>query len=79
VRVQAFLLTPRWAVDRWLLATCVKRVRDGQMVLTPPTVVEAKDLLEVIDDRSQVRSMVVVGQLPVDHWHAALATGDPTT
>jgi len=32
----------------------------------------------VIDDRSQVRSTVVVSQLPVDHWHAALASGDPT-
>jgi DNA replication protein DnaC len=47
-------------------------------LLTPPNVVEAKDLLEVIDDRSQVRSTVVVSQLPVENWHAALATGDPT-
>jgi len=47
-------------------------------LLTPPTVVEAKDLLEVIDDRSQVRSTVVVSQLPVENWHAALAAGDPT-
>jgi DNA replication protein DnaC len=47
-------------------------------LLTPPTVLEAKDLLEVIDDRSQVRSTVVVSQLPVENWHAALATGDPT-
>jgi hypothetical protein len=41
-------------------------------------VVEAKDLLEVIDDRSQLRSTVVVSQLPVENWHAALAAGDPT-
>src|SRR5919205_1651037 len=47
-------------------------------LLTPPNVVEAKDLLEVIDDRSQVRSTVVVSQLPVENWHAALAVGDPT-
>ncbi|MBV9545782.1 MAG: IS21-like element helper ATPase IstB [Chloroflexi bacterium] len=47
-------------------------------LLTPPTVVEAKDLLEVIDDRSQVRSTVVVSQLPVENWHTALAAGDPT-
>jgi DNA replication protein DnaC len=47
-------------------------------LLTPPSVIEAKDLLEVIDDRSQVRSTVVVSQLPVDHWHASLAAGDPT-
>src|SRR5919205_471236 len=47
-------------------------------LLTPPNVVEAKDLLEVIDDRSQVRSTVMVSQLPVENWHAALTTGDPT-
>src|SRR5918911_5068329 len=47
-------------------------------IMTPPSIVEAKDLLEVIDDRSQVRSTVVVSQLPVENWHAALATGDPT-
>jgi DNA replication protein DnaC len=46
--------------------------------LTPPSIMEAKDLLEVIDDRSQVRSTVVVSQLPVENWHAALAAGDPT-
>ena len=40
--------------------------------------VEAKDLLEVIDDRSQVRSTLVVSQLPVEAWHPALAGGDPT-
>jgi DNA replication protein DnaC len=47
-------------------------------LLTPPNVVEAKDLLEVIDDRSQVRSTLVVSQLPVEAWHPALAGGDPT-
>src|ERR671933_1380310 len=47
-------------------------------LLTPPTVLEAKDLLEVIDDRSQVRSTLVVSQLPVEAWHPALAAGDPT-
>jgi DNA replication protein DnaC len=47
-------------------------------LLTPPSVIEAKDLLEVIDDRSQVRSTLVVSQLPVENWHPALAAGDPT-
>jgi DNA replication protein DnaC len=47
-------------------------------LLTPPSVIEAKDLLEVIDDRSQVRSTLVISQLPVEAWHPALATGDPT-
>jgi len=47
-------------------------------LLTSPNLVEAKDLLEVIDDRSQVRSTLVVSQLPVEAWHPALAAGDPT-
>jgi DNA replication protein DnaC len=47
-------------------------------LLTSPSVVEAKDLLEVIDDRSQVHSTLVISQLPVDAWHPALAAGDPT-
>jgi len=47
-------------------------------IVTPPRTVEAKDLLEVIDDRSQVRSTVVISELPVENWHTALAAGDPT-
>src|SRR5439155_3682617 len=47
-------------------------------LLTSPSVIEAKDLLEVIDDRSQLRSTLVVSQLPVENWHPALADGDPT-
>jgi DNA replication protein DnaC len=37
---------------------------------------EASDLLEVVDDRNQLRSTMVVSQLPVESWHHALA--DPT-
>ena len=47
-------------------------------LLTPPSVIEAKDLLEVIDDRSQVGSTLVISQLPVEAWHPTLAAGDPT-
>src|SRR6266849_10928450 len=47
-------------------------------LLTPPSMIEAKDLLEVIDDRSQLRATLVVSQLPVENWHPALADGDPT-
>src|SRR5919202_1721881 len=47
-------------------------------LVTPPNIIEAKDLLEVIDDRSQLRSTLVVSQLPVEAWHPALAGGDPT-
>jgi hypothetical protein len=35
-------------------------------------------MLEVIDDRSQLRSTVVVTQPPVEDWHTALTAGDPT-
>ncbi len=45
-------------------------------LLTPATVEQARDLLEVIEDRSQLRSTLVASQIPVDSWHAALA--DPT-
>src|SRR4029453_10855263 len=41
-------------------------------IVTPPSIIEAKDLLEVIDDRSEGRSTVVVSQLPVEIWHHAL-------
>ena len=47
-------------------------------LLTSPSIIEAKDLLEVIDDRSQVRSTLVISQLPVEAWHPALTAGDPT-
>jgi DNA replication protein DnaC len=50
----------------------------ADFLITTPSLVEAKDLLEVIDDRSQLRSIVVVTQLPVEDWHTALTAGDPT-
>jgi hypothetical protein len=68
-----------------MAATCGAPRATGQdrsscvddFLLTPPNVIEAKDLLEVIDDRSQLRSTLVVSQLPVENWHPALADGDP--
>ena len=45
-------------------------------LLTPASLDQARDLLEVIEDRSQLRSTLVASQLPVESWHAALA--DPT-
>jgi DNA replication protein DnaC len=45
-------------------------------LLTPASVEACRDLLEVIEDRAQRRSTLVVSQLPVDDWHAAMA--DPT-
>lgn len=40
------------------------------------TAMETHDLLEVIEDRHQNRSTIVVSQLPIENWHSALA--DPT-
>jgi energy-coupling factor transporter ATP-binding protein EcfA2 len=45
-------------------------------LITPIVGEEAKDLLEVIDNRNQVRSTMVASQLPVESWHGALS--DPT-
>jgi DNA replication protein DnaC len=45
-------------------------------LLSPAAVEQCRDLLEVIEDRAQVRSTLVASQLPVDAWHGAMA--DPT-
>ncbi len=45
----------------------------GLARLTAP---QQADLLELLDDRHQHRSTIVTSQLPVDHWHEAMA--DPT-
>ena len=42
------------------------------LVLRPLTPDQAADLLEVIEDRTQLRSTIVTSQLPVAHWHEAL-------
>lgn len=44
--------------------------------LTPLTVTEARDLLEVIEERYQTRSNVVASQLPIEDWYATMP--DPT-
>jgi DNA replication protein DnaC len=44
--------------------------------LQPVPAPRAADLLEVIEDRSGLRSTIVTSQLPVKHWHEAL--GEPT-
>ncbi len=45
-------------------------------LLTPANVEQCRDLLEVIEDRTHMRSTLIASQLPVDSWHAAMA--DPT-
>ena len=45
-------------------------------VLRPLAPDQAADVLEVIEDRVQLRSTIVTSQLPVAMWHEAL--GEPT-
>ncbi|MCC6174767.1 MAG: ATP-binding protein [Chloroflexi bacterium] len=44
--------------------------------LQPLSPARAADLLELIEDRHQLRSTIVTSQLPIGHWHEAL--GEPT-
>ena len=44
--------------------------------LVPLSADARRDLLEVLDDRHQLRSTLVTSQLGVEHWHDYL--GDPT-
>lgn len=44
--------------------------------LAPLTGEQARDLLEILDDRYASRSMLIAAQLPLEHWHDYLA--DPT-
>lgn len=37
---------------------------------------QSEDLLEIVEDRHNLRSMLITSQLPVDRWHAIIA--DPT-
>ena len=45
-------------------------------LLSPAPIEACRDLLEVIEDRSGLRSTIAVSQLPVDKWHPAMV--DPT-
>ena len=45
-------------------------------LLSPAPVEACRDMLEVIEDRTGLRSTVVASQLPVDKWHPSMA--DPT-
>jgi DNA replication protein DnaC len=45
-------------------------------LITPAGVEACRDLLEVVEDRSQLRSTIVVSQLPPEKWLSAMS--DPT-
>ena len=44
--------------------------------LAPFTDIQGRDLLELVDDRHQLHSTIIVGQIPLEHWHELLP--DPT-
>lgn len=44
--------------------------------LSPLQVEEARDLLDILEDRNQTRSTLITSQMPVGQWHDILA--DPT-
>ena len=46
------------------------------LCMAPLTDEQQRDLLEILDDRFNVRSTLVTSQLPQEHWHQHL--GDPT-
>lgn len=46
------------------------------LFLRPLTAAQSADLLEIIEERNQIRSTIATSQLPIANWHAAL--GDPT-
>jgi len=37
---------------------------------------EQRDLLEILEERHEIRSTLIAGQLPVKHWHQVI--GNPT-
>src|SRR3989442_15090660 len=79
----AYLRTPRLLADLALSRGDGRYVRRlaqlakvgvlvlDDFLLTSPSLIEAKHLLEVIDDPSQVRSTLAINQLPVEAWQPA--------
>lgn len=62
--------------------TLVKNLQKTDVLLlddwgiSPLQVEEARDLLDIIEDRNQTRSTMITSQLPVSQWHNILT--DPT-
>lgn len=44
--------------------------------ISPLTAADCRDLLEIIDDRSQTWPTIIASQLPIDQWHSYIT--DPT-
>ena len=44
--------------------------------LSPLTEGQRRDLLEIVEDRHNLKSTMITSQMPVEHWHELI--GDPT-
>lgn len=44
--------------------------------ITPLSAADCREILEVIDDRTQTHSTIIASQLPIEEWHATMA--DPS-
>jgi DNA replication protein DnaC len=42
----------------------------------PLTAEQRRDLLEIVEDRYNARSLIITSQVPVDHWYEIV--GNPT-
>jgi len=63
-------------------STLIKKLQKTDVLLlddwglSPLQVEEARDLLDIIEDRNQTRSTMITSQLPISQWHNILT--DPT-
>jgi len=63
-------------------ATLIHKLQKTELLLlddwgiSPLQVEEARDLLDILEDRNQTRSTLITSQMPINHWHEVLA--DPT-
>ncbi|MDQ7792410.1 MAG: ATP-binding protein, partial [Clostridia bacterium] len=63
-------------------ATLIHKLQKTELLLlddwgiSPLKVEEARDLLDILEDRNQTRSTLITSQMPINHWHEVLA--DPT-
>ena len=63
-------------------AALIRKLEKTQLLLlddlgiSPLQVEEARDLLDILEDRNQTRSTLITSQMPIRDWHGILA--DPT-
>lgn len=61
-----------------ILSTLAKKdlIVIDDFALAPLTDEQRRDLLEIVEERYNRKSTIIVSQIPVDHWHDVI--GDPT-